>query len=43
MNSNFGENSLSNYAHEENIGKSGLISGKGAYGQVYKAYDRKNN
>lgn len=43
MNSNFGENPLSNYEKKDTIGMFQIDSGKGAYGLVYKAVDLKNN
>ena len=38
---NFGENTLSSYTKTENLGKCVDISGKGAYGTVYKAIENK--
>lgn len=42
MISNFGEGVLGNYDKEDNIGNIATYSGKGAYGFVFKALDRRN-
>jgi|JI9StandDraft_1071089.scaffolds.fasta_scaffold1544705_1 hypothetical protein len=42
MISNFGEGVLSNYEKEDNIGNFAAHSGKGAYGFVFKACDKRN-
>lgn len=43
MHSNFGEGLLSTYIKEDTLGNCTQDVGKGAYGLVFKACDKRNN